>query len=254
MIDTHAHIYLNAFDDDRKDVVERAKSVGVELLFMPNIDLSSIEQMKTTAKTFPGFVKLMMGLHPSSVKADWQNNLAEIKKELTENIKDYIAIGEIGIDLYWDKTFLTEQVEVFCQQCQWAVENSLPVVIHSRSAHNEILQALDSLKVMPKGVFHCFSGNVKEANQILDMGFYLGIGGVVTFKNSQLREVLINVPLERIVLETDSPYLAPHPFRGKRNEPAYLNKVVETLSQIYSVSFEQIMEITKTNTKQLFSI
>jgi len=252
MIDTHTHIYLSEFDDDRHEAVQRAKTENISAILLPNIDKDSIASMNETANQFPEMMHMMMGLHPTSVGADFESQLEIIKKELDSG--KYIAIGEIGMDLYWDKAFAEQQKVAFIEQCSWAVEKQLPVSIHLRSAHNEVVSALKSMDKMPKGVFHCFGGSVQEAFEVINMGFYLGIGGVVTFKNTNLRNVLKHVDPKYIVLETDAPYLAPHPFRGKRNEPAYLKLVLDTLADVYQMPQDRLNEVISENARKLFNI
>ncbi len=252
MIDTHTHIYLSEFNEDRMQVVDRAKELNVEALILPNIDLDSIDAMNKTCLEFPNYAYPLMGLHPSSVDANFETVLMRIENELKQN--DFIGIGEIGIDLYWEKAFAEQQKEAFRVQSNWAADADLPVSIHSRAAYDEVISVLKSLKVMPKGVFHCFGGNVSQAKEVIQMGFHLGIGGVVSFKNSDLRNVLEHIDPKYIVLETDAPYLAPHPFRGKRNEPAYLKNIVQVLSEVYSISIENLDNLTSQTSKELFVI
>jgi TatD DNase family protein len=252
MIDTHTHIYLSEFDKDRHEAVQRAKAENISAILLPNIDKDSIAAMKQTASQFPDIIYMMMGLHPTSVDADFESQLEIIKQEL--DTEKYIAVGEIGMDLYWDKQFAEQQKIAFIQQCNWAVEKKLPVSIHLRSAHNEVVSALNSMAEMPKGVFHCFGGSVTEALEVINMGFHLGIGGVVTFKNTKLRNVLKHIDPKHIVLETDAPYLAPHPFRGKRNEPAYLKNIVETLAGVYQIPPQELDEIFSENAQKLYGL
>jgi len=252
MIDTHTHIYLSDFDEDRQEAVQRAKSDNINAILLPNIDKDSIAAMNETAIQFPNYIYMMMGLHPTSVNADFESHLEIIKQELDTG--KYIAVGEIGMDLYWDKQFAEQQKIAFIQQCNWAVEKNLPVSIHLRNAHNEVVSALKCMPKMPKGVFHCFGGSVDEALDVINMGFKLGIGGVVTFKNTNLRNVLKHIDPKHIVLETDAPYLAPHPFRGKRNEPAYLKLVLETLADVYQLPLFELDEIINENARKLYGI
>lgn len=252
MIDTHTHIYLPEFNEDRLQVVNRAKESNVEALILPNIDLDSIDPMNETCLEFPNYAFPMMGLHPSSVDAHFENVLMQIEEKLNQN--NYIGIGEIGIDLYWEKAFAEQQKEAFRVQSNLAAKHNMPVSIHSRAAYGEVISVLKSLKVMPKGVFHCFGGNVSQAKEVIQMGFHLGIGGVVSFKNSDLKNVLEHIDPKYIVLETDAPYLAPHPFRGKRNEPAYLKNIVQVLSEVYSISIEDLDNLTSQTSKELFGI
>ena len=254
IVDTHAHLYLEDFNNDLDDVVARARSVGVEKVLLPNIDETTVSDLKQTVDRYPSFFIPMMGLHPTSVREDWEQQLETINNEL--NRTRYIAIGEIGIDLYWDKNSKERQVAAFERQLDWSIEKKLPVAIHSREAISEVIQSIK--KTGGKnlfGVFHSFGGSMGELKEILELGnFYVGINGVVTFKKSGLTETLENCGLENIILETDSPYLAPAPYRGKRNEPAYLKEVVKKLSTIYRKTEEEITEITTLNAYRLFNI
>lgn len=248
LIDTHAHIYLSGFDDDREDVVRRAESEGVAAIFLPAIDSSTHEAMLQTERQFP-VCRSMMGLHPCSVNDGWEQELAVVKQYLDQ--RSFIAIGEIGLDFYWDKTFVSQQYEAFHRQIALALLYNLPIVVHSRNATAE---CIDVVKQYPglRGVFHCFSGTEEEARQLMDLGFYLGIGGVVTFKKAGLDKIVQAVGLSHLVLETDAPYLAPVPFRGKRNEPAYTALVAKTLAGLLPESEAEIIKITTTNAKNLF--
>lgn len=254
MIDTHAHIYSVEFDADRTDVIERAKVSGVEKIILPNIDLESVTPMKKLVQVEPSYFLPAMGLHPEGVKNNYQSELDAIKSELDSG--GYYAVGEIGIDLYWDKTYYNQQVAAFKQQVEWALDRDLPIIIHVRESHRQTIEALQPYKGRGlKGLFHCFTGADTEANQIFELGnFKLGIGGVVTFKNSGLAERLTNIPLNKLVLETDSPYLTPVPFRGKRNEPAHVQYVRDKLAEIYAQTPEEVDKITTQTTKELFGI
>lgn len=252
MIDTHSHIYGPEFDDDREDVIQRALAAGVEKIFLPNINEESIPRMMDVVRQHPDVCRPMMGLHPEDVREDWQQVLGRMATQLD----GMIAVGEVGLDFYWDDTFRKEQLEAFeCQVC-WARDRSLPLMIHMRKAENELLQIMEKHKAEGlTGVFHCFSGSKETAQRMLrHEGFALGIGGVATFRNSHLSETLMSVPLDRIVLETDSPYLSPVPFRGQRNEPSYVEKVAEFLANIYNVSLEELNEITVATTTRIFGI
>ena len=253
-IDTHTHLYSDQFDHDRTQAIEKAIAQGVEKFLLPNIDSTSIEGMNQLKQQFPENCYPMMGLHPCSVKENVEEELSIVEKEL--NVGDYIAVGEIGIDLYWDKTFLEEQELAFRKQIQWAKEKGLPIVIHCREAFDEILTILDELNDDRLfGIFHCFTGSVEQARHILDYkNFKLGIGGVVTFKNAGLDKVVEQLDLKDLVLETDSPYLAPTPYRGKRNESAYLVQVAERLSDIYRVSVDEIAKQTSLNAREIFKM
>ena len=232
LTDTHTHLFTEEFDEDRDLAIIRARESGVYRLFMPNIDDTSVESLLSTCKTHPACYP-MIGLHPTSVDADWEKRLAAVEAWL-RGPETFYGIGEVGIDLYWDRTFRSEQMKAFDIQVQWALEFELPLSIHSRSAYPEVLEVLEPYRKEPalSGIFHCFSGSVEEAAPLLEYeNFMLGINGTVTYKKSTLPEVLKHIPLERVVLETDSPYLAPVPHRGKRNESAYLVNVAEKLSE-----------------------
>ena len=252
MIDTHSHIYDSAFDNDRAEMIRRAKNVGVEKTILPNVDSESLPKLKKTIVEYPNYCFAAIGLHPTSVKDDYKAELELVKSELETG--KYIAVGEIGIDLYWDKTYYNEQVAVFQQQIEWALDYCLPVIIHVRDSFRQTMDALSPFRARGlKGVFHSFSGTADEANEILDFGnFRLGINGIVTFKNSGLAEILQQVDLKNTVLETDAPYLTPMPFRGKRNESAYLKYTAEKLADVYDVSFEEVDRVTTENAKELF--
>lgn len=254
IIDTHSHIYQPDFDEDLVNVIERSKSVGIEHILLPNIDLESIERVHKLEKQFPGYCLPMMGMHPCDVTVDWKKDLAEMKIQFQKH--QYIAVGEIGLDLYWDKSLIKEQIAAFEEQLRWSIEYDLPVAIHSRDATMEAVEVVKTVGAEKlRGVFHSFGGTTDELRAVLDLNtFYLGINGVVTFKNSGLADVLSHTDLSRIVLETDSPYLSPVPYRGKRNESSYIVKVVERLSQIYNLPQEEIAAITTKNAKELFSI
>lgn len=253
VIDTHAHLYASEFDSDIDDVIIRARKVGLRHILLPNIDVSSISRLDRLISTDPVLFKRMMGLHPCSVNQEFEHQLSEIKTALLK--KDCVAVGEIGIDLYWDKTFRSQQEKAFLQQCQWAVDYDLPIVIHSRESISLIIELIQvHFPHQLRGVFHCFSGNSEQALQICDLGFYLGIGGVITFKNANLSEQIVDVPLNRIVVETDAPYLAPVPYRGKRNESSYILEVIRVLANTYGTSEEEISNITSDNALQLFNL
>lgn len=253
-IDTHTHLFTEQFDNDRKEVTARAIDAGVSLMLLPNIDVESIPAVKKLAAEFPVNCLPMMGLHPCSVDENWEVNLEIIREELFSG--KYIAVGEIGIDLYWDKTWIQEQKIVFRKQIEWAKELKIPVAIHARDAFSEIFEILDDCYSEElSGVFHCFTGNELEAEKALSYSnFMLGIGGVVTYKKAQLDVVLSNIPLKRIILETDSPYLSPVPFRGKRNESSYLLHIAEKLAEIYSVPLKEVEKITTENAVSLFHL
>lgn len=250
MIDTHSHIYGPEFDDDRAEVLQRARLAGVDKVLLPNINEESIARMLQVAKEYPDMCYPMMGLHPEDVKEDW----AQVLDRMEMQLDGMIAVGEVGLDFYWDATFRKEQIEAFERQICWAVERNLPLVIHMRKAEQELLEVMERHKSDGlRGVFHCFGGSRETASRMLKHeGFVLGIGGVVTFKNSRLAETLRHVPLDRIVLETDAPYLAPVPYRGKRNEPSYVAHVARFLSEIYNVSEEEVNDVTNLAVKRVF--
>lgn len=253
MIDTHAHIYAEEFLEDQPQIIERAAEVGVTKILLPNIDAASIAGISHLVDTYPNICYRMMGLHPCSVKEGYVQELAAIKAELDS--KPCIAVGEIGIDLYWDKSTQNIQELAFIEQCNWALAANLPIVIHSRDSTTILLDLLDlHFPNGIAGVFHCFGGTEEEAQRIIDRNMYVGIGGVVTFKNTTLRDVLKKVPIERVVLETDSPYLAPVPYRGKRNESSYLTYVANQLCEVYNLPFSEIDAITTANALNLFKL
>ena len=253
LIDTHTHLYLDQFNNDLELVIKRAFEAGVEKFIFPAIDSSHSKKMFDIKKKYPNNVFLMSGLHPVYVKQNYQEELEKILLSLKNH--NFVAIGEIGIDLYWDKTFLRQQQDAFEYQIRLAIANDLPIVIHSRESFDEIFEILENENCKKlRGVFHCFTGSLFQANRAIDLGFKLGIGGVVTFKNGGLDKFIDKINLEHIVLETDSPYLAPAPFRGKRNESYYLKYVLNKLSEIYKVSEIKIAEITYQNSKDLFKI
>ncbi|HMP99711.1 MAG TPA: TatD family hydrolase [Cyclobacteriaceae bacterium] len=252
LIDTHAHIYLKDFADDREDMLARAADVGLHKIYMPNIDHTSIDDMLNLEAKHPQACIAMMGLHPCSVNKNFEKELYEVESWLAR--RKFAAVGEIGTDLYWDKTFWEQQQEAFKIQVTWAIQHKLPIVIHCRESLNETIDMVEHLKDENlKGVFHCFSGTPEQAKRIIDLGFYLGIGGVATFKNGGLDKVLPDVDLAHIVLETDSPYLAPVPHRGKRNEPAYLQLIAQRVADLMQISIEEVAAETSGNSKLLFS-
>lgn len=255
MIDTHSHMYSEQFNGDRPEALLRAKAEGVEFILLPNIDEESIDALHSLSDAEKNCLP-MMGLHPCSVNEDLNKKLLLVENELFQGTRKYIAVGEIGIDLYWDRSYMEAQKEAFRIQINWAKKLGLPIVIHARDSMAEILEILDEEHSESlRGVFHCFSGNDTDARRILSYkSFMFGIGGVVTFKNSKLPQVLSGIPLNKILLETDAPYLAPVPFRGKRNESAYLSYVADKLSDIYECSIDIIKEKTTANAEKLFQI
>jgi len=255
MIDTHTHLYLEQFDKDRSEVVENALKNGINKLLLPNINLESVKGMDDLVSQYPNQCFGMMGLHPCSVAADYKTVLSKMKSLLNLN-PNYIAIGEIGMDLYWDKTFINEQADALKIQIEWAKTMHLPIVIHVRDAFNEIFEVIDALNDDSlTGVFHCFTGTIEQADHILNYGgFKLGLGGVLTFKNSGLDKVVSQIDMRHLVLETDSPYLAPTPHRGKRNESSYVNLVGQKLADIKNLPIQKIDEITTQNANAVFNL
>ena len=254
VIDTHTHLDAEEFDEDRAEAFARAQEAGVGKVFLPAIDVKTTHAVLALSREYPGYAYPMIGLHPEEVKADWKDQLAELRKM---QISDFIAIGEIGLDYYWSREFEQEQLEAFEEQVKWSVETRLPLMIHCRKAQNEMVYLLRQYqKDLPGGVFHCFTGNQKEAEELLSFdNFVLGIGGVSTFKSSHLREDLpAAVPMNRIILETDSPYMAPVPYRGKRNESAFVIEVLKTLAKAYGVSEEEFAEQTNKNVESVFPL
>ena len=280
VIDTHTHFDAEEFDEDRAEAFARAKEAGIGKVFLPAIDVKTTHAVLALSREYPGYAYPMIGLHPEEVKEDWKEQLAELRKMLEEHrmignanpagesgianpagdspqISGFIAIGEIGLDYYWSREFEHEQLEAFEEQVKWAIETRLPLMIHCRKAQNEMVHLLRQYqKNLPGGVFHCFTGNQKEAEELLSFdNFVLGIGGVSTFKSSHLREDLpAVVPMNRIVLETDSPYMAPVPYRGKRNESAFVVEVLKTLAKAYNVSEEELAELTNETVERVFHL
>lgn len=253
LVDTHTHLYLPEFADEQPDAVSRAIEAGVKKMIFPNVDLATVEPLKQLAAKYPDNVSMAMGLHPTEVKEDWREVMAEIESIIGDGGK-YVAIGEIGIDLYWDKTFVDEQMLVFERQVAKANELGLPVIIHCRDGLNQALEVLEGQRGS-KGVFHSFGGSERDVDAIRRVGdFYFGINGVVTFKNSHLRETLPAIGLDRMLLETDSPYLAPVPHRGKRNESAYLNLIASHIAESMGYELDKVAEVTTANAEQLFKI
>lgn len=255
LIDTHSHLFLEEFTEDLPQVMERARNAGVSYIFMPNIDSTTIDSMMSVCNAYSGFCYPMIGLHPTSVNESYERELAIVYERLSAP-NNFIAMGEIGLDLYWDKTFLKEQLVAFEKQIEWALEFNLPIVIHSREAFDYIYKVMEPYKnTALSGVFHSFTGTQEEADRLLEFeGFMLGINGVVTFKKSTLPETLLTVPLERIVLETDSPYLTPVPNRGKRNESAYVKDTLNKVAEIYRMTDEYVAEVTSENALKVFGI
>lgn len=255
MIDTHSHVFQPQFAADLEQVEKRAKEAGVTQVLLPNVDLDSIDRLRATQKRDPAFYRSMMGLHPCSVDENWQEVLSQIEVEWQQNNADYVAVGEIGLDLYWDRSTLDWQQQALRMQFRWAIDADVPVSIHCREAFDPMFEVLEEFKHLPlKGVLHCFTGNLAQAHRCLEYGLHLGIGGVVTYKNGGLDQVLPEVALEKLVLETDAPYLAPVPYRGKRNEPAYLIHIAQKLAEIKGVSLAAVQEVTTANACQLYQL
>ncbi len=251
LTDTHTHLYLEQFDVDRDAMMQRAIAAGVERMYLPNVDSRTIAPMLALEAAYPDYCFAMMGLHPCSVQENYREELAIVQEWLAH--RPFAAVGEIGIDLYWDKTFQKQQKEAFLIQCEWAKELGLPIVIHTREATQLAIDLVREVKdERLRGIFHCFGGSQREAEAIIELGFYLGIGGVLTFKKSGLDAVVENVDLQYIVLETDSPYLTPAPHRGQRNESAYLQLVAEKLAAVKKISVEEIAAITSANAARIF--
>ena len=251
MIDTHTHLYLDHFKDDIDDVIQRAISVGVEKFYLPSISSKYNESMHDLESKFPNRVFCMIGLHPCYVDKNFELEIKFVKDQIKSN--SYKAIGEIGIDLFHEKKYFKQQIIAFEEQIKLAIEYDLPIIIHSRESFNEIFEVLEKYKSDKlRGIFHCFTGNQDQAKKIIDLNFFLGIGGVVTFKNGKISEFLSSIPLNKIVLETDSPYLAPVPYRGKRNESSYLSIIASKLSEIYNLDVSEISRITQQNSNEIF--
>ncbi len=251
--DTHTHLYSEAFDEDRREVIQKAIDNGIKRFFIPAIDSESTQTMYSLSENYPENVFLMMGLHPTSVKENYEEELQHVRKQFEK--RDFYAVGEIGIDLYWDKSTLEIQKKAFKEQIRLAKEKELPIVIHCRDAFDEIFEVLEEEKDEKLfGIFHCFTGTYEQAQKALSYNMKLGIGGVVTFKNGGIDKFINKIPLENIVVETDSPYLAPTPYRGKRNDPVYILEVVKKLAYLYDVTEEQIAEVTTLNSCEIFGI
>lgn len=251
IIDTHTHLYLNDFAADIDEVIKRAGEEGVEKFYLPAIDSTETDNVLSLEKKYPGRCFAMMGLHPCSVKENYKEELELVYNWLQK--RSFAAVGETGLDFYWDKTFTAQQYESLHQQIQWALQFDLPVVLHTRNATQETIDVVKEYQGKNlRGIFHCFSGTLQNAMDIIDSGFYLGIGGVITYKNSGLAEVVKEIDLKHIVLETDSPYLTPVPFMGKRNESAYLKYIIEKLKEIKGISTEEVAGITTQNTRDIF--
>mgnify|MGYP001458065959 FL=1 len=251
LIDTHTHLYSEAFDEDRDATIQRALDCGVTDFYIPAIDSNYTERMYALEEKYPNQMHLMTGVHPTHIKENYREELDHVASLLRQ--RSFCAIGEIGIDLYWDKTFLSEQQQAFDLQIQWAKAHKLPFVIHCRDAFDEVFEVLDGHDPKDlRGIFHCFTGTLEQAKQALSYNLKLGIGGVVTFKNGKLDQFLNQIPLSEIVLETDAPYLAPVPFRGKRNESSYIQEVASKVAEVYNLSFAEIAAVTSMNALGVF--
>lgn len=253
-IDTHSHIYGEEFNEDIDVVIARAKEVGIDKIFLPNINFETISQMLTLCDRYPSYLCPMMGLHPTDVTPNYKNVLKRMENELIYHTEKYIAIGEVGLDFYWETSMATEQEEAFEEQICWASRMDLPLVIHARSAHAKLVEMMERHRAENlRGIFHCFNGTEEEADELLSFsGFLLGIGGTLTYKKSTLPDVLKKIPMSRIVIETDSPYLAPVPYRGKRNESAYAAEILTKIASVYETAKEQVIEQTNINVKRIF--
>ena len=252
LIDTHTHLYLEQFDEDRPEMIQRAIEKGITHFYMPSIDSNHIESMFQLEAQFPSNCFAMMGLHPCSVKENVEAELAIVEKYLSE--RKFIAVGEIGLDYYWDTTFVPQQKVAFVQQMEWAKHYKIPISIHCRESMDDAIELVSKTKTSDlNGVFHCFGGTIEQANKIIELGFYLGIGGVLTYKKSGLDEVLKNIDLQHIVLETDAPYLSPVPYRGKRNESAYIYEIAKKLAEVKDVDISEVAAMTTENAKKVFN-
>lgn len=253
LIDTHAHLYASQFDKDRTEVVQRALDHNVQHLFLPNIDESSIEGMLALEAQYPQHCHAMMGLHPCSVEANYKEVLDKMSKWFEK--RSFCAVGEIGLDYYWSKEFVKEQKDAFRIQCRWAKELDIPIVIHARDSLDDLIQIVTEEKTDNfRGIFHCFGGSIEQAQQIIDLGFWMGLGGVLTFKKANLAPTIEQIDLKHLVLETDAPYLSPTPYRGKRNESSYVQLVAEKLATIKGISVEEVAAITSKNALEIFGI
>jgi len=252
-IDTHAHLYSSPLNENRELIIQNAINNGIDTIIMPAIDSATLESMLELEAAYPNNCIAMMGLHPCSVKDNVQQELDIVEAQLKK--RKFIAIGEIGLDYYWDKTFIQQQIEAFTIQMQWALEKQLPIVIHTRNAMGETIEAVKPFaKKGLRGIFHCFSGSQESAQQIISMGFHLGLGGVLTYKNAAVAEAIKEIPMSHLVLETDAPYLSPVPYRGKTNEPAFMIEVAKKLAEIKNIPLQEVAAITTNNAKEVFGI
>ncbi|MDY3848648.1 MAG: TatD family hydrolase [Prevotella sp.] len=255
-IDTHAHIDGEEFDSDRDDMILRAREAGAEAILVPAINLRDLGKLRSVVKAYPGFAHAMIGLHPEDVREDWREVTEEMRHILADNPDEFVAIGEVGLDFYWSRDYEQQQLECFEEQVRWAVEARLPLMIHCRKAQNELVAILKKYRgQLCGGVFHCFAGNEKEAAELLQFeGFLIGVGGVLTFKKSHLPEVLPTIPLDRLVCETDAPYMAPVPMRGKRNESSFIPYVIARMAEAYGITEDEVARQTTLNARRLFNI
>ena len=253
LVDTHTHIYAEAFDEDRDEVITRAMAAGVSQLILPAIDSKTTANMHEVKRKYPEYVFLMMGLHPTHVGLNVEEELAHVREQLDTH--SFVALGEIGMDLYWDKTYQNQQQDAFARQIDWALAADLPIVVHCRDAFTPIFEVLEGINdTQLRGVFHCFTGTKADAQRALDLNFHLGIGGVVTFKNGKIDQYLADFPIEKMLLETDSPYLAPTPHRGKRNESSYLPIIANKMAELFEITPIEMARITSKNAQQLFDL
>ena len=250
MIDTHAHVFSEQFDEDQRDMLNRARSKGVKKIYMPNINAESMDKMLSLAQLEPSFLKPMLGLHPCYVGEDWAEQVQRIKDRLGED--GIVGIGETGLDYYWDTQYVKQQKSSLEQHVEWALEYDLPIILHSRSAIDDTTDMMEAAGPEIRGIFHCFTGTQAQAERIIDLGFKLGIGGIVTFKNAGLDQVVAHLPLESLVLETDAPYLAPHPHRSQTNEPSFLPLIAEKIAEVQGVTRTEVVAQTSQNARNVF--
>lgn len=253
LIDTHAHLYATQFDEDRDEMIQRAFDNNIQHLFLPNIDEASIDGMLALEKQYPDNCHAMMGLHPCSVAANYKQVLAKMEEWFTK--RPFCAVGEIGLDYYWSKEFVAEQKDAFRIQCRWAKELDIPIVIHARDSLDDLIEIVAEEKTANfRGIFHCFGGSIEQANKIIDLGFLMGLGGVLTFKKANLGAIVEQIDLKHLVLETDAPYLTPTPYRGKRNESAYIQIIAEKLAEVKGISLDEVAQTTSKNALDLFGV
>jgi TatD DNase family protein len=252
MIDTHCHLYTEEFDKDIEDVIEKAGAIGIKKFYLPAIDMSCTARINLLEKKFPDKCFAMAGLHPCSVKENYEEEIAHIKEQLTQ--RKFCGIGETGLDFYWDKTFIKQQYEALEIQIELALQYNIPLILHTRNALQETIELIKKYKQTElRGIFHCFGGSIEQAKEIIKTGFYMGIGGILTYKNAGLAEVLKHIDIKHLVLETDAPYLTPMPFRGKRNESSYLKYIVEKIAEVKNLSIQEVESITTENAEKIFA-